>query len=180
MPYSPNHRITSNLVVVLAMSQSLSWILSILTTGIISASSLWLLQCSCDFSIVQLYTAKVFFISETITVLKLKFWRCEKDEGEPCDHFCLNEKTHYECACQFNYELGPDLHSCHPIEEPPFIIGGHNEHPLLYTENFPAHTSPDRTVVHSIENSSTAKTSLESDIGSDSREHDHQDWFLSG
>jgi len=93
-----------------------------------------------------------------------------KDEGEPCDHFCLNEKTHYECACQFNYELGPDLHSCHPIEEPPFIIGGHNEHPLLYTENFPAHTSPDRTVVHSVDHTSTAKTSL----GSDSREFDHQ------
>lgn len=100
-----------------------------------------------------------------------------KDEGEPCDHFCLNEKTHYECACQFNYELGPDLHSCHPIEEPPFIIGGHNEHPLLYTENFPAHTSPDRTAVHSIDQTSTAKTSMESDMGSDSRETEHQDWF---
>ena len=65
------------------------------------------------------------------------------------------------------------MHSCHPIEDPPFIIGGHNEHPLLYTENFPAHTSPDRTAVHSVDHTSTAKTSL----GSDSREFDHQDGF---
>lgn len=41
---------------------------------------------------------------------------CEKYELNKCNHFCVNLKGHYKCACAKGYGLQPgDPHTCKPL-----------------------------------------------------------------
>ncbi|XP_036444878.1 endosialin [Colossoma macropomum] len=43
-----------------------------------------------------------------------KDW-CEQDNGG-CEHYCVNEGSHYHCECSDNFNLGKDGQSCLPLD----------------------------------------------------------------